>query len=493
MQPGLVAKDGLGRRAEAYVAVVVATAVVFAAIILTREPLGAPQTIALWAVAAAVSQCLTFPSLTGRGHVSLSTAAHLCMILTLRPGEFLPALGLSRLVVALIERKPWYRSLFNTAQVAIAVLMGWLTYGAVVGMARFEPVPSDLARPVLGFLASALVYYLFNVGAVSGVIALTSGSSPWAVWRANYGHRHEVVGTIALVLLAPLAVLAYSAFGGIGLLSFLLPMVFLYDASVRYVTLRRTQESLLHSQRQAAKAEMAAEIGRDINSYLCVAQAQIQMLEMRKDQLESGEYERRLHVAQEQLRHIDLLSRGLLDFTRTDSVVERVNLSELITNTVSFLQPQRRFNDLKLRLELDSSAGTLSADPRQIQQVLVHLLVQAAERTAQGGAAGRTINVRLKDCRPADVVEIAVSDTGPVVPEPLRGKMFDVGSEGPGGDVGQFIVHSIIRNHGGSISIEAPAEGGMTFKVVLPCPRRPVVLPRRIRVEDPRIEPLAAA
>jgi signal transduction histidine kinase len=482
-----------GRRAEAYIAGVVVAAVVAAAVVLTGDPLGAPQTIALWAVAAAVSQRLVFPSLTGRGHVSLSTATHLCMILALRPGEFLPALGLSRLVVALIERKPWYRSLFNAAQVVIAVLMGWLTYGALAGMTRFELASSDLTRPILGFLASALVYYLFNVGAVSGVIALTSGSSPWAVWRANYGHRHEVVGTIALVLLAPLAVIAYSAFGGIGLLSFLLPMIFLYDASVRYVTLRRTQESLLTSQRQAAKAEMAAEIGRDINSYLCVAQAQIQMLELRKGQLEAGEYERRLHVAQEQLRHIDLLSRGLLDFTRNDSITERVNLHELITNTVSFLQPQRRFNDVRLRLELDSSAGMLSADPRQIQQVLVHLLVQSAERTAQAGSAGRTVTVRLRNRRPADAIEISISDTGPVVPEPLRGKMFDVGSEGPGGDVGRFIVHSIIRNHRGTISIEAPPEGGMAFNVVLPCPRKPAVLPRRVRVEDPRIEPLAAA
>jgi len=270
-------------------------------------------------------------------------------------------------------------------------------------------------------------------------------------------------------------------------------MLFLYDASVRYVVLRRTQESLLHSQRQAAKAEMAAEIGRDINSYLCVAQAQIQMLELRRDQLEAGEDERRLRVAQEQLRHIDLPSRGLLDFTRTDSVIERVNLYELITNTVSFLQPQRRFNEVKLRLELDSSTGMLSVDPRQIQQMLVHLLIQAAERTAQAGSAGRTITVRLRDGRPVDVIEISVSDTGPVVPEALRGQMFEVGSDGPGGDVGRFIVHSIIRNHRGSISIKAPPEGGMTFSVVLPCPRRPVVLPRRIRVEDPRIEPMAAA
>jgi len=217
------------------------------------------------------------------------------------------------------------------------------------------------------------------------------------------------------------------------------------------------------------------------------------MLELRKDRLDSGEYEKRLRVAHEQLRHIDMLSRGLLDFTRTDSVIERVNLHELITNTVGFLQPQRRFNDVKVRLELDSNTGLLSADPRQIQQVLVHLLIQAAERTTQAGSAGRTITVRLRDRRPAESVEFSITDTGPAVPEPVRRRMLDFGSDGPGGDVGRFIVHSIIRNHRGSISIESPPEGGITFNVVLPCPRRPAVLPRRIRVEDPNIEPAAAA
>ncbi|MGH7731874.1 MAG: sensor histidine kinase [Candidatus Eiseniibacteriota bacterium] len=485
--------SGVGSRATIYVACVIAAAFVSAAIVLGREPLGTPRTIAVWAVAAAVSQLLTFPTLTGRGHVSLSTAVHLCMILVLGPGEFVPALALSRFAVAVVERKPWYRSLFNASQVVVAVLMGWLAYGAVAGTPRSEPTLENLSRPAVAFLASALTYYVFNVGAVSGILALTSGSSPIAAWRANYGHRHEAVGTIALVLLAPLVAVAYSTFGGIGLLAFLLPMLFLHDASARYVALRSTQESLLRSQRQAAKAEMAAEIGRDINNYLCVAQAQIQMLQLRKERLDDGEYEKRLQAAHEQLRHIDMLSRGLLDFARKESVIERVNLHELITNTVSFLQPQRRFNDVKVRLDLDAATGMIPADPRQLQQVLVNLLVQAAERMSKTASAGRAITIRLRACEARDAVEIAVSDTGPALPESVRRRMFDVGSEGPKGDVGLFIVHSIIRNHRGSISVEAIPEGGTKLSVILPCPREPAVRPRRLGLEHRlRSEPKAA-
>ena len=486
------APSGMGRKAEAYVAGVVVAAVACAAMVLARDPLGTLRTIAVWTFAVVASQLLTFPTLTGRGHVSLSTAVHLCMILALRPGEFIPALALSRLGVGLFERKPWYRTLFNASQVMLAVLMGRLAYGAVTATPFIEAARGDLTRPLLGFLASALTYYAFNVGAVSGILAFTSGSTVLAAWRANYGHRQEVVGTIALMLLAPLVAVAYASFGGIGLLSFLLPMFFLYDASARYVALRRTQGSLLRSQRQAAKAEMAAEIGRDINSYLCVAQAQIQMLELRKERLEDGEYEKRLHLAHEQLRHIDLLSRGLLDFARKESVMERVNLNELIDNTVSFLQPQRRFHDVKIRLDLDA-AGMIPADPSQIQQVLVNLLVHSAERMAKAGTTGRAITIRVTKRRPGEAVEVSVIDNGPSLTGAERSRMFDVGAEGPGGDVGLFIVYSIIRNHRGTISVDAVPEGGLKTAVVLPCPREPAVLPRRLAPQRLASESKAAA
>ena len=486
------APSGMGRKAELYVAGVIVAAVVCAALALAHDSLGTARTIAVWTLAAAASQLLTFPTLTGRGHVSLSTAVHLCMVLALRPGEFIPALALSRLAVGLFERKPWYRTLFNASQVSLAVLMGRLAYGLVTATPFIEAARGDLVQPALGFLASALAYYVVNVGAVSGVLAITNGTSPLAAWRANYGHRQEIAGTLALMLLAPLVAVAYASFGGIGLLSFLLPMFFLYDASARYVALRRTQGSLLRSQRQAAKAEMAAEIGRDLNSYLCVAQAQIQMLELRKDKLDDGEYEKRLRVAHEQLRHIDLLSRGLLDFARKESVMERVNLNELIDNTVSFLQPQRRFHDVKIRLDLDAT-GMIPADPSQIQQVLVNLLVQSAERMARAGTPARAITIRLTKRRPGEAVEMSVSDNGPSLTESERSRMFDVGAEGPGGDVGLFIVYSIIRNHRGTIAVDAVPEGGLKAAVILPCPREPAVLPRRMAPQRVPSESKAAA
>jgi signal transduction histidine kinase len=479
--------------AQAFITGVVVVAAGLSALSLRGQAVGMVGPIALWAIAAGFGQVLTFPSLTGRGHVSLSTAAHLCMVLALSPAEFLPALGLSRLAVALIERKPWYRSLFNAAQVSVAMVLAWFAYGAVAGTHVFAPVPGRLAGPIAGFMAAAVVYYVCNVGAVSTVIALTSRTSPWQAWRTNYGHRQEVAGTLALVLLSPLIALAYSSFGGFGLLAFLLPIVFLYDASLRYVVIRRTQESLIDSQRQAAKAELAAEIGRDINTYLCVVQAQVQMLAIRKDRLEPGEYEKRLGVAQEHLRHIDLLSRGLLDMARKESVAERVELSEMITSTVDFLQPQRRFNDVKVRLMLDARAGVVSADPQQLQQVLISLLMEAAERTALSGPDDRTITVRLRAIRPNALVELSVSDSGPPVAEALRSRMFDVGSEGPTGKVGRFIVYSIVRNHRGSIAVDAAPEGGITVRVMLPRLQEPAVLRRRVRPDDPlRAEARAA-
>ena len=65
-----------------------------------------------------------------------------------------------------------------------------------------------------------------------------------------------------------------------------------------------------------------------------------------------------------------------------------------------------------------------------------------------------------------------------------RGHPFDVGSEGPTGKVGRFIVYSIVRNHRGSIAVDTAPEGGITVRVMLPRLQEPAVLRRRARPSD---------
>src|SRR5690349_10097340 len=153
----------LSREATVYLSVVIAVALGATTLALLGDPFGPARTIAVWALAAAIGQHFSFPSLTGRGHVSLSTATHLSMALVLPPGVFLPALGVSRLAMALVERKPWYRSLFNSAQVILAVLAGWAAWHAVAGRATFAPVAGSMTVPLLGCAAAALAYYVTNV------------------------------------------------------------------------------------------------------------------------------------------------------------------------------------------------------------------------------------------------------------------------------------------------------------------------------------------
>jgi signal transduction histidine kinase len=150
-------------------------------------------------------------------------------------------------------------------------------------------------------------------------------------------------------------------------------------------------------------------------------------------------------------------------------VIEPINVKELITNTVGFLEPQRRFRDVKLRLDLDAKNGVIPGDPHQLQQVLVNLLLQAAERLSHVDSAGRTITVGLREHADGDSIEILVSDDGPRLPQALRERMFQVGSEGPHGNVRHFIVHSIVRNHRGAITVEALPLAGTLCSVRLPC------------------------
>ena len=447
-----------------------------------------PTTIALWCGLAIVSQVMIFPTLTGSGSISMSTTTHLAMILVLTPAEFVPALVLGRVVMAFVERKPWYRSAFNVAQIIVSVFAGWVVYRALGG--THHPTLAELDRHAPAFVAAALTYYVVNVAAVTKVICLSGGGRFLAVYRKNYGYRTELVGTAAMALLAPLVAFVYLGLHGVGLLLFVAPMVFIYDATKRYVELRRTQESLIQSERQAAKAELAADIGRDINNYLCIAQAQIQMVLLRKGEASPQEVEQLLHTSLEQIHHIDALSRGLLDFTRHRAEEVPTSLQEIVSEVTAFLGPQRRFQKVAFEIRHSRRAGIVNVDPFQIKQALGSLMLYAAEAMEKAESPERVISIETLVGGPSGNIEVSLRYSGPALSEKLRSRLQEM-RYSPDEDRWArelFLVASVVRGHHGSIVASESPGGEGHFGIAFP-PAKPVArteLAHKPRVPSPR-------
>jgi signal transduction histidine kinase len=118
---------------------------------------------------------------------------------------------------------------------------------------------------------------------------------------------------------------------------------------------------------------------------------------------------------------------------------------------------ETRFSELPL----------ISADPAKLKQVVINLVMNAAQAMRGGGLV--TVATRRHGSRE---IELVVSDTGPGIPDELRDEIFNpfftTKPEGEGTGLGLYICRNIIREHGGEIIVEPPAEGGATFTVRLP-------------------------
>jgi signal transduction histidine kinase len=113
----------------------------------------------------------------------------------------------------------------------------------------------------------------------------------------------------------------------------------------------------------------------------------------------------------------------------------------------------------------------IAADPGQLEQVLVNLLLNACDACSAGG------HVRARAGGDDGGVEIAVSDDGcGIAPEHLPSVLdpfFTTKKRGQGTGLGLTIAADIVKNHGGTLEIESELGGGTTVRVRLPAAAAP--------------------
>ena len=171
------------------------------------------------------------------------------------------------------------------------------------------------------------------------------------------------------------------------------------------------------------------------------------------------------------IKHIDNVSstvRQMLDFARRPANERRsVSLQQAIERARELLAWKLEAQGVTLEVDLDGELPTLTADPDQLQQVLVNLLFNACDASPPGG------RIRL-EARAAeqDMVRIVISDHGSgIAPEHLHAvfdPFFTTKPRGQGTGLGLPIAASIVRNHGGQIDLASGAGEGTTATVLWP-------------------------
>ncbi len=163
----------------------------------------------------------------------------------------------------------------------------------------------------------------------------------------------------------------------------------------------------------------------------------------------------KLGIIIEQARRGSEIIKGLLDFSnQSRPSFTAVNINDIILKTVTILSGLVDRNRVKIRTVL-SSIPMVKADPKQIEQVIINLLLNSIDAVEGRPEGTITIETECKN----NYVEVRVIDDGPGIPDAILPRVFDpfftTKPVGKGVGLGLSICSGIVRDHNGSISVES--------------------------------------
>ncbi len=261
-------------------------------------------------------------------------------------------------------------------------------------------------------------------------------------------------------------------------------------------SLRQTQMQLLQSQKMETIGRLAGGVAHDFNNLLTVIQGYTQILQAGKDRnaADSAALEQIGRAAE----RAAALTRQMLAFSRQQVLELRVlDLGRVLTDTEKMI---RRLigEDVEIVMRLHGNLGSVKADPVQIEQVLLNLVVNARDAMPEGGRltlelenfdATPSFCARQPEVAPGAYVLLSVSDNGegiePSVIPRIFEPFFTTKETGKGTGLGLATVYGIVRQSGGHVWVESrPGEGAM-FRILLP----------RVssRVDDEMVRPITVA
>ncbi|MDI7266834.1 MAG: HAMP domain-containing sensor histidine kinase [Myxococcota bacterium] len=235
--------------------------------------------------------------------------------------------------------------------------------------------------------------------------------------------------------------------------------------------LRLAQEQVTRSAKLASVGQLAAGIAHEIGNPLTVVLGFFEVLEsVEPIAPEAREYLARMRAEAERVNRI---IRNLLDYARAKpGPTEPTSVRSVVDSTVALLAPQKPFRGVEIRATTPADLPLVPASDDRLRQVLVNLLMNAAEAMGEGGG---TVSVTaewtaLPDGRAG--VRISVADTGPGIPAHMVGSLFDpfvtTKSPGAGTGLGLAVCLGIVEGLGGTMAAANLPEGGARFDLILP-------------------------
>ena len=241
--------------------------------------------------------------------------------------------------------------------------------------------------------------------------------------------------------------------------------------------LAEAQTQLYHSDKLASIGRLAAGVAHEINNPLTgVLTYSSFLLKRAKD---DPEMKADLEIIVRETKRCREIVKDLLDFARPVPPNKKsVNVNEVIERSLSIVANQLNFNYITVEKKMNDSLPGVSVDDGQFQQVLINLLVNAADAIGNEGGTISVITSAVQS-EGKEYAQIEVTDTGCGIAQENLTKVFEPfysTKEQKGIGLGLSIVWGIIDKHQGTITADSEPGEGSTFTIRLPAGRKDVLI-----------------
>ena len=231
--------------------------------------------------------------------------------------------------------------------------------------------------------------------------------------------------------------------------------------------LEKSREHLQQAEKMAMVGTLAAGMAHSIRNPFTSVKMRIFSLSRYLD-LSSTEKED-FEVISEEIRHIDTILQNFLEFSRPPKLkIQQISPSMIVDLVIQLLEHRLKSYDVTIKVVRKQPLPEIEADPEQLKEVLVNLVINACESMNGGGMI--EIDEKEEFIKSlGHVVILKISDNGPGIPASIKDKIFQpfftTKEEGTG--LGLSIVERIIKEHGGTIEVLSKNGQGASFIITL--------------------------
>jgi signal transduction histidine kinase/PAS domain-containing protein len=227
--------------------------------------------------------------------------------------------------------------------------------------------------------------------------------------------------------------------------------------------LRETQQKLIHSEKLAVIGTMAAYVAHEIRNPLVTIGGFAKSLS--RFTFTDQKIKTNINIILDEVRRLERIINNITDFSKPP-ILEKINVQicEIMENTCSLMENYFQERHVNLYKKFEPGIPQILADPTQMKQVFLNILMNAVESMPNGG------DITVKIATVNESIKIDIIDSGKGMTKDALKNIFEpfFTTKSHGTGVGMAISLEIIENHGGNINVESECGKGTTMSLSLP-------------------------